>query len=402
MFGRFSFLCIMYLKFDFNFFSMKLRVAKSFLVILFSVFASNSYAQNQLFSTFNKKIFAQGDTMKIEIGLHDASRIKTATIHLWIEDIDNGRKWHYKYPLINGYLSTKIIIDSALTPGSYAFNFLMQKNFFRIKGEVKNGLKKDNQINYVLLSKNKDIVPGVLPLDGRKAFMSECMLFPDSAYIVFSRFDHKTNNLEINLINELDSAYTATDSLTQFISILDKNDTTVKSNTIPSNYNFSTQDRLYKSILPAVIVNSKSKKMIDDFQKDNVTGMFGGSDGMVIDGLESEEISHALNLFSFLTTKIAGLNIKNNDEGDEILMWRKHETDIFIDEIKVEPDLALQISLSDIAMIKIFGPGVQVAFGSSAGGTIAIYLKNGIYKRENKPTNNFRITGYTGLEVIWK
>ena len=381
---------------------MKLRLAKTVLFILFSFFSSNGYAQNQLFSTFNKEVFAPGDTINLEVGLNDAAKIKTATIHLWIENIANGRKWHYKYPLINGYLNTKIIIDSAMTPGSYAFNFLMQKNFFRIKGEVKNGLKKDNQINYVLLSKNKDIVPGVLPLDGRKAFMSECMLFPDSAYIVFSRFDHKTNNLEINLINELDSAYTAADSLTHFISILDKNDTIVKANTIPSDYNFTNQDRLYKSILPAVIVNSKSKKMIDDFQKDNVTGMFGGSDGMVIDGLESDEISRALNLFSFLTTKIAGLNIKNNDEGDEILMWRKHQTDIFIDEIKVEPDLALQISLSDIAMIKIFGPGVQVAFGSGAGGTVAIYLKNGIYKRENKPTNNFRIMGYTGLEVIWK
>jgi hypothetical protein len=130
--------------------------------------------------------------------------------------------------------------------------------------------------------------------------------------------------------------------------------------------------------------------------------MFGGSDGMVIDGLESDEISRALNLFNFLMTKVAGINIKNNDEGEEILTWRKHRTDIYIDEIKVAPDLALQISLSDIAMIKIFEPGVQVSFGSGAGGTVAIYLKNGVYKRENKPTNNFRIMGYTGLEVIWK
>jgi hypothetical protein len=95
------------------------------------------------------------------------------------------------------------------------------------------------------------------------------------------------------------------------------------------------------------------------------------------------------------------LSIKNSEDGEE-LMWRKHRTDIFIDEIKVDPELANNISLADIAMIKIFEPGVQVSFGSGAGGTIAIYLKIGIYKRENKPTNNFRIMGYTGLDVIWK
>jgi hypothetical protein len=151
-----------------------------------------------------------------------------------------------------------------------------------------------------------------------------------------------------------------------------------------------------------VIVNAKSKKLVDDFQKDNVSGMFGGADGTVIDGLESDEISHAVDLFNFLISKVAGLSIKNNDEGDNILMWRKHHTDIYIDEIKVDADLASQISVSDIAMIKIFEPGVQVSFGSGEGGTIAIYLKTGVYKRENKPTNNFRIMGYTGLDANWK
>ncbi len=374
-----------------------------FRILFFVAFVSKGTAQHQLYSTFNKKVFAQGDTVNMEIGLKEtANKIKTASIHLWIEQIETGRKWHYLYPLMNGYLNAKIIIDSAMTPGNYAFNFLMQKNFFRIKGEVKNPLKKDNQINYVLLSKNKDVVTGMLPLDAGKSFFSECMLFQDSAYIVFSRFDNKENKLEINLVNELDSAFTAADSLTQFISIIDKKDSANKPSERPINYNFSAADRLYQTIMPAVIVNAKSKKIIDDFQKDNVSGMFGGTDGLVIDGLESDEISRAIHLFNFLMTKVAGLNRKMNDEGDELLMWRKHQTDIYIDEIKVEPDVALQISLADVAMIKIFEPGVQVSFGSGAGGTIAIYLKTGIYKRENKPTNNFRMMGYTGLEMLWK
>jgi hypothetical protein len=313
-----------------------------------------------------------------------------------------GRKWHYKYPLINGNLQASLIIDTTIIPGNYALNFLMQKNFFRIKGAVKNAYKKDKEINYVLLSKNKNIVTGNLALSAENFFFSDCMLFQDSACIVFSRLNHKGNNLEINLINDLDSSYIIADSLTKFVSIQDPNDSIQKEIKLPSFYRFSANDALYKTIMPEVIVKSKSKKIIDDFQKENVSGLFAGADGTIIDGLESDDIARSINLFNFLTGRIAGLSVKTMDDGTEDLMWRKHRTDIYLDEVKVDPELVLNISTSDIAMIKIFEPGTQVGFASGSGGTIAIYLKNGVYKRENKPTNNFRISGYTAPEAIWK
>lgn len=382
---------------------MKKEIVTILLSMFFSVAFLNGISQTYMTSTLKNTTLQQGDTLNFEINLLDSFKtIKTASIHLWIENIATGRKWHYKYPLINGYLNARIIIDSNISPGNYALNFFMQKNFFRIKGVVKNAYKKDNQINYVLLSKNKDIVFGNLSLDMEKFFISDCMLFQDSANIIFSRPQRKGIIPEINLINDLDSSYTVADSITNFITVNDKKDTSQKNNEIPTHYSFSANDRLYKTIMPEVVVKAKSKKIIDDFQKDNVSGLFAGTDGTVIDGLESDEIARAGNLFNFLTSRVAGLSVKTSDDGSEELKWRKHQTDIYIDEIKVDAELALDISLSDIAMIKIFEPGVQVAFGSGAGGTIAIYLKTGIYKKENKPTNNFRIMGYTGLDVIWK
>jgi len=382
---------------------MKKEIVTLLLSLFLSVSFLNGISQNNMTSTIKNTILKQGDTLNFEINLLDSFKtIKTASIHLWIENISTGRKWHYKYPLINGYLNARIIIDSNIAPGNYALNFFMQKNFFRIKGVVKNAYKKDNQINYVLLSKNKDIVFGNLPLDMEKFFISDCMLFQDSANIIFSRPQRKGVIPEINLINDLDSSFTVADSITNFITVNDKKDTSQKNNEIPTHYSFSANDRLYKTIMPEVVVKAKSKKIIDDFQKDNVSGLFAGTDGTVIDGLESDEIARAGNLFNFLTSRVAGLSVKTSDDGSEELKWRKHQTDIYIDEIKVDAELALDISLSDIAMIKIFEPGTQVAFGSGAGGTIAIYLKIGIYKKENKPTNNFRIMGYTGLDVIWK
>jgi len=376
-----------------------------FASILLTQFTNQCVAQNQhkMIASFNKIILKNGDTINFEINLADSFKsIKTASIHLWIEEITTGRKWHYKYPLLNGNLNASLIIDSTLKPGNYAFNFLMQRNFFRIKGKLKNPEKKDNMVNYVLLSKDKEIVTGILPLNLDKSFVSEYMLFQDSAHILFSRPSHKGSNMQIEFINDLDSSYTVVDSITNFITIYNELDSSTIQNPTPSNYQFNKTDDLYKTIMPAVVVNSSSKKIIDDYQKDNVSGMFAGVDGTVIDGISSDEIAKANNLLNYLTFKVAGLSIKTSNEGTDELVWRKRRTAIYINEIRAEPEMLQDIIPAEIAMIKIYEPGIPVASANAEGGTIAIYLKNGIYLKKNKPTNNFYIFGYNGLTTIWK
>ena len=373
--------------------------------IFFNLLTNQCVAQNspKMIATFNRNIFKNGDTLNFDINLADSFKsIKTASVHLWIEEITTGRKWHYKYPLLNGSLYASLKIDSTLKPGNYAFNFMMQRNFFRIKGKLKNPEKKDNLVNYILLSKDKDIVTGVLPLDIDKSFIGECMLFQDSAHIFFSRPSHKGGEMQIEFINDLDSSYKVEDSITNFITIKNEMDSSTIQNPVPTNYQFSKTDNLYKTIMPAVVVNSKSKRIIDDYQKENVSGMFSGVDGTVIDGLTSDEIANANNLLNYLTFKIAGLSIKTSDEGTDELIWRKRRTAIYINEIRAEPELLQDIIPAEIAMIKIYEPGIPVASANAEGGTIAIYLKNGIYLKKNKPTNNFYIFGYNGLNTIWK
>jgi len=384
---------------------MKKNALKPFILFVFYLINNQCFAQfhPKMTATFNQNVIKNGDTLNFDINLADSFKsIKTASVHLWIEEITTGRKWHYKYPLLNGNLNASLKIDSTLKPGNYAFNFMMQRNFFRLKGTLKNPEKKDNLVNYVLLSKDKDIVTGMLPLDIDKSFISECMLFQDSAHIFFSRPSHRGADLEIEFINDLDSSYKVEDSITNFITIKNDMDSSTKYNPASSDYQFNKTDNLYKTIMPEVIVNSKSKKILDDYQKENVSGMFSGIDGTVIDGLTSDEIANVNNLLTFLTFKVAGLSIKTSEEGTEELVWRKHRTDIYINEIKAEPDLLQDIIPAEIAMIKIYEPGIPVAFGSAEGGTIAIYMKHGIYLRKNKPTNNFYINGYTGLNAIWK
>jgi hypothetical protein len=158
---------------------------------------------------------------------------------------------------------------------------------------------------------------------------------------------------------------------------------------------------MYKTTLQEVVITGKAKKLIEKFEEDNVSGMFAGADGTVIDGLESDAIARAYDLLSFLSSQVGGLEVKMDDEGNRKLMWRKHATALYIDELKVDPTFFMDISPNDIAMIKIYRPGVAVSFGSASGGTIAIYMKKGMYKKPDRVSNNFYISGYSGLETLW-
>lgn len=149
-------------------------------------------------------------------------------------------------------------------------------------------------------------------------------------------------------------------------------------------------------------MNSKSNNLIESFQKENVSGLFAG-DAIVLDGLSSDEISKAGDLYTYLASKIGGLRLETNSEnGERFLSWRSKPTEIYIDEVKLDKDIEIYVSPADIALIKVFRPGESTTMGSGDRGAIAIYLKNGQYKKNTTSNNSFYILGYTGLDIIWR
>lgn len=82
---------------------------------------------------FSKKSYYSGDTILFEVSSIDSINArKASTLHLWIEEIKTGKKWHYRYPYINGYLSATLKIDDKISDGNYAFNFTIQRAFFTL------------------------------------------------------------------------------------------------------------------------------------------------------------------------------------------------------------------------------------------------------------------------------
>ncbi len=375
-----------------------------FLLLCFSFTASvKAQLNDSLQVNLNSNVFLQGDTISIEVNLANyASIAKTATIQLWIEEIKTGKRWKYRYPLTNGYVSANLKIAGSVNNGLYAFNFLLQKTFFNVTGVVKNAVKDDRQLNYVMISKTKQTLSNAITVDDKNTFNLGHLLFQDSAFIIFSRPRQKNNDLLINIATPLDSAFTALATQTKLITIGRIDSSTVKSGSA-GNYSFKPDSTPYKIILPEVTIKTKMKKKADDFERENVSGLFSGNDAIILDGLDSDEIANAPDLYTFLSIKVGGLRLEtDNQTGNRSFTWRNQPTEIYINEIKLDPDIPIQINPSDIALIKIFRPGVAVSSGSGAGGAIAVYTKTAEYSKVNNRNYSFYLLGYTGQESTWK
>jgi hypothetical protein len=387
---------------------MKKTVQKNIVLIAVGVMLSAMfnflYAQSttNIAVQLNKEKFAKGDTVNIEATLPGYAAIaKTATLQLWVEDLKTNKRWKFRYPLINGYVNVKLAIDSNMKDGTYAFNFLLQKAFFSLTGHAADLGKKDQKLNYVIISKNKQNIVDVVDLNEQKDFSIRNLLFQDSAFLIFSKPNHKNNGLVIDIKTPLDSAFVPLASVTKFVTVGDTLAPLKQTDT--AGYNFKADSTPYKIILPEVILKSKSNKRLEDFDKENASAGFSAADAMVLDGLGSEEMANAPDLYNYLSIKVGGLKQQtDNETGNRSFTWRGQPTEIYINEIRLDPDVPIWINPSDIAMIKIFRPGTMLTADASAGGAIAIYTKTGSYKPATNRNYSFYILGYTGIFSTWK
>ncbi len=156
------------------------------------------------------------------------------------------------------------------------------------------------------------------------------------------------------------------------------------------NYFLSEQEKLRRAMASAtlqeVTVKAKVKDPLKIMDERYASGLFSGGDGYSFD-LTDEKTMGAIDIFTYLQGKVAGLQISNAGSGSPGLSWRGGTPTLFLNEMQSDVGLVKSLSVTDIAYIKVFRPPFFGAAGGGAGGAIAIYTKKGTDSRKSDPNS---------------
>lgn len=362
-----------------------------------------SYSQES-FIQFNKPSYQQGDTITINCQLekYKQTNVRFATLYLFIQKINTKQSWIYRYPIMNGNCEPTLVIDSLLRDGKYAFAFQVRKSFFSLQGMAENGDEID--LNYSMLTRNKKSLVDKIKTDTNGNFSVKGILFEDSCLFAFyPAIPNYQNQVKINIITPLDSAFVSEYNYTQIIT-LGKTDTITETD---KTYKVDVTGLMGKTSLPDVMVEGKKKKKIELFNEQFSSGLFKNGEARVFDGLESNAIAQSVSIFTFLQGRVAGLQIMPRD-GSYILQWRGQSNfrgganvDVFINEIRIDLISDNMINPADVAMIKAYPPPAFLSPGGQRA-AIAIYTKRGEFQPDTPNGNSFKVFGYSPIETLWK
>ncbi len=380
-----------------------MRCLPLFFVFLFAGFTAQ--AADSLQVTFSKRAVRYGDTLDFRCSLpyFSESKLTSATLNVWVEDLDKKRRWKFRYPIIDGEVLGSFAIGNTIPDGRYAFNFLVQRGFFKVSGEVKDHDKKEPVINYIMILRNKKgtyFDKTTVNEDG--VFKLKSTVFEDSAFVLFTPAKKVKNNyLSIKIETPLDSVFTPVLSATRYITVGDDIAAVGKKNDTGS-YVFQPADLTDPSTLPGVTVVGHFKKRIEQYDEMYSSGLFKRNDAIVFDGLDNDDMSRYTNILTFLQGKVPGLSIETDANGVEVAKWRKEIVDIYIDEFRVDAAEYNFVPPTEIAMIKVFRPPAQLSGLSGGAGAIAIYTKKGDFVSNRQNRHNFIVRGYSAFDSAWK
>ena len=366
-------------------------------------------AADSLRITLNRQNFRPGDTIswRCDLDGFDDS-YKLCTLQVQIEDIKSSRSWQYRFPVAGMKSSGTMLISSEIPEGKYALNFLLQKDFFTVRGRASNYPLGDTAIDYLVQTKQQTSVLRSVPIYAGGRFSVGHMLFSDTALFVFSA-PKAYDNFSVRIVTPLDSAFEPAAVVTKIIRVsqLVIANPNLAIPTAPG-YTYDYRARAGEHLLDNVIVRGKRKTQAEEYAEQYVSAPFKSINDITFDGLESDEIGKSIDIFTFLEAKVAGLTVSSSGgAGTPTLSWRGGTPDLYLNEQKVGADVLSTINPEDVAQIKVFRPGegpLTGGFGSGAGGAVAVYLRRGAYYKPsaNAQNNRFRIRGYDLLDIEWR
>jgi hypothetical protein len=146
--------------------------------------------------------------------------------------------------------------------------------------------------------------------------------------------------------------------------------------------------------LASVEVVAKQKTKTQKMDEEYASGFFKGGDGYTFILEDDPAAAGSLSVLNYLQGKVAGLQISGS--GSQMTMtWRGGSPSLFLNEMQSDISQVQTMSMTDVAMIKVFRPPFFGAVGGGSGGAIAVYTKKGQAANDNVKGLDFaRVPGY--------
>ena len=132
-------------------------------------------------------------------------------------------------------------------------------------------------------------------------------------------------------------------------------------------------------VLGCIALNTSAQKATYQQRLDDkyASGLFKSDNAYTLVVMDDPAALSYFTVFQYLQGKIPGLLIyQPTPFATPFVSYRQGRPSLFLDEIRVDAQTLSTISLSDVAIIKVFRPPFSGYFGG-ANGTIAVYTKNG-------------------------
>ncbi|MEJ7735833.1 MAG: hypothetical protein WKF97_00290 [Chitinophagaceae bacterium] len=286
------------------------------------------------------------------------------------------------------------------------------ENYLSLKGNLLGvnpaQLTKDNQLNLILQFKDSSTQVLFVPVMEGGKFATDAMVFYDTAKVYYQLNNYKRNadNLILNVENTLWKGHYFVQPPKFREGLLFPPDNTIATNRDIFEKNISLEsDRNKKAkMLQEVVVKGRVRTDVQKLDDRYASGLFKGGDGYNFDLTNDITAAGSMSIFNYLQGKVPGLMISNAMSGTPSLSWRGGSPELFLNEMRTDPQNLSSMSMSDIAYIKVLRPPFMGAIGGGAGGAIAVYTKRG---GDVKSDNNFtgirkvNVNGYSPVREFY-
>ncbi|MGI8951187.1 MAG: hypothetical protein ACR2FN_06340 [Chitinophagaceae bacterium] len=164
----------------------------------------------------------------------------------------------------------------------------------------------------------------------------------------------------------------------------------------------SLQKLLHGATLQAVTVTTKAKSPLEKLDEKYTSPLFQSNDAYQFDIVDDPNAQISPSVFSYLQGRVAGLMITINGTNTS-LSWRGGTPQVFLDEMPVDVSQLNDMSMNDVAYVKVFRPPF-VGSSNGAGGAIAIYTRKGGDKKTTTTGKGMPykiVGGYTVMKEFY-